>query len=116
MYDRVVISNSTRPGKKKMAVFTNSSTGKKKTTHFGAAGMSDYTIHKDKERMKRYLARHKKRENWNNYTSAGSLSRWILWNKPSYQASVSDYKKRFNLNGRKKTTNRKKKKTTTRKK
>ena len=26
-----------------------------KTTHFGAAGMSDYTKHKDKARKERYL-------------------------------------------------------------
>jgi hypothetical protein len=97
MYDSVVIKQSTRAGKKKMAVFTDSSNGRKKTTHFGAAGMSDYTIHKDRERMNRYLNRHRKRENWDDYTSAGSLSRWILWNKTSYSASVADYKRRFGL-------------------
>ena len=33
--------------------------GRKKTVQFGAKGYSDYTIHKDKERMKRYDSRHK---------------------------------------------------------
>jgi len=70
---------------------------KKKTTHFGSAGMSDFTIHKDEARKKRYLDRHRKREDWNNYMSAGALSRWILWNLPTFSASVADYKKRFNL-------------------
>ena len=41
--------------------------------------------------------RHKKNENWKDPTTAGALSRWVLWNKPSFRASVSDYKKRFNL-------------------
>ena len=50
-----------------------------KTTHFGSAGMSDYTKHNDDERKKLYLARHKKNEDWNNYMTAGALSRWILW-------------------------------------
>lgn len=91
---QVSIKPSTRAGYKKMAVF-KSSDGKRKTTHFGAAGMSDFTKHKDPARMQRYLARHRKRENWNDPYSAGSLSRWILWNKPSFRASVTDYKRRF---------------------
>ena len=32
----------------------------KKTVSFGAAGMSDFTKHKDTERKQRYLNRHKK--------------------------------------------------------
>ena len=71
------------------------STGKH--TDFGAAGMSDYTKHKDPERMKRYLNRHKSRENWRDPTTAGSLSRYVLWNKPSFRASVADYKIKFKL-------------------
>lgn len=91
----VKIVKSTNKEKKLMAVFENTKTGKTKTTHFGAAGMSDYTVHKDESRMKRYLTRHKAAENWNDPTTAGALSRWILWNKPSLTASKNDYKKRF---------------------
>ena len=29
--------------------------------------------------------------------TAGSLSRYILWNKPTLKGSISDYRKRFNL-------------------
>lgn len=77
-----------------MAIFYQD--GKKiKTTHFGAAGMSDYTKHKDKSRKKRYMNRHRTRENWNNPMTAGALSRWILWNKPTLKASIDDYKKKF---------------------
>jgi hypothetical protein len=92
----VSIKKSTNPKKKYMAVFSEN--GKKiKTTHFGSAGMSDFTKHRDEERKKRYLQRHRARENWNDYKSAGALSRWILWNKPSLRASISNYKNRFNL-------------------
>jgi len=94
-YELLSIKPSTRKGKKKMAVFRNIKTGRTKTTHFGSAGMSDYTKHKDKDRMKLYLKRHRSRENWKDPTTAGALSRWILWNKPSYRASVNDYKRRF---------------------
>lgn len=68
-----------------------------KTTNFGYKGMSDFTKHKDPERKKKYLARHKKNENWNDYKSAGSLSRYILWNKPTLKASINDYIKKFKL-------------------
>jgi len=93
---KVEIKPSTQKDKKFMAIFYDE--GKKvKTTHFGAKGMSDFTIHKDKQRKERYLDRHRKRENWDSYMTAGSLSRWILWNKPTLKASISDYKKRFKL-------------------
>ena len=93
---KMVIKKSTNPKKKYMAVFKEN--GKVvKTTHFGAAGMSDYTKHKDKTRKKRYIARHKKRENWRDYKSAGALSRYILWGEPTLRASIKKYKKRFNL-------------------
>lgn len=94
---KVIIKKSTNPEKKYMAIFYDDSKKKVKTTHFGAAGMSDYTKHKDPERKKRYLARHKARENWNNYMSAGSLSRYILWGEPTFRVSVNKYKERFNL-------------------
>ena len=93
---KVVIKPSTKSNKKLMAVFTRDN-GRTKTTHFGAAGMDDFTKTKNEEQKKRYLDRHRKNENWNNYESAGALSRWILWNKPSRQASIADYKRRFNL-------------------
>ena len=53
----------------------------KKSMHFGQAGASDFTIHKDTERKNRYLDRHSKHEDWNNPLTAGFWARWILWNK-----------------------------------
>ena len=85
-------------GKKYTAIFYNDETRSKiKTVHFGAAGMSDFTKHKDEERKQRYIARHSANENWNDYMTAGSLSRWILWNKPTLSASYNDYIKKFKL-------------------
>jgi hypothetical protein len=92
---KVIIKKSTNPKKKYMAVFYENNK-KIKTTHFGCTGMSDYTKHKDKARKQRYMNRHKSRENWENPISAGSLSRYILWNKPTLRASINDFKKRFN--------------------
>ena len=100
---KVIIKSSTNPKKKHMAIFyekdKDGKMKKKKTTHFGSAGMSDYTINKDKERRKRYLDRHRKRENWNNPMSAGALSKWILWgDSTSKTANIRAFKRRFNLN------------------
>jgi len=94
---KVVIKKSTNKDKKYMAIFYDGEK-KVKTTHFGASGMSDYTKHNDDARKKRYLDRHRANENWNDYMSAGSLSRWILWNKKTLSASIADYKSRFKLN------------------
>tara|TARA_R110000868_G_scaffold47932_1_gene156444 strand:- start:1132 stop:1431 length:300 start_codon:yes stop_codon:yes gene_type:complete len=93
---KVVIKKSTKPEKKLMAVFTKEN-GREKTIHFGSAGMDDYTKTRDKEQRSRYLKRHRRRENWNDPESAGSLARWVLWNKETRGASIKDYKKRFNL-------------------
>lgn len=91
----IQITKSTRPDKKLMAIFQDCNSEKIKTVHFGSFGMSDFTIHKDESRKQRYINRHSKNENWNDPTTAGALSRWILWNKPTLQASIVDYKKKF---------------------
>ncbi len=95
---KVVIKKSTKPEKKLMAIFYKHVGGPKiKTVHFGSAGMDDFTRTRDEAQKKRYLDRHRKNENWNDYMSAGALSRWILWNKPTRAEAIKSYKKRFNL-------------------
>ena len=82
-----------------MVTIVNES-GIKKTVHFGANGYSDFTIHKDPERMKRYDARHKTNENWTKsgiYT-AGFWSKWILWSKPSLHCYKLHFSKVWNKN------------------
>jgi hypothetical protein len=86
---------SESPGKKWKAVFTDGT--KHKTIHFGATGYEDFTQHGSEQRKASYLARHKTSESWNNAMTAGALSRWILWNKPTISASVADFKRRFGL-------------------
>lgn len=93
----VQLKKSDIEGKKYTAIFYDDNRKKIKTTHFGSAGMSDYTKHKDDERKDLYLARHRANENWEDYKSGGSLARYILWNNPTISASYNDYLKRFNL-------------------
>lgn len=93
---KVQIKKSDRSGKKMMAIFYEGDK-KIKTIHFGQAGASDYTIHKDEARRQRYIDRHKANEDWNNPMTAGTLSLFILWSKPTIQAGIAAYKKRFNF-------------------
>jgi hypothetical protein len=70
----------------------------KKKVHFGAEGMDDYTITKDKEQRDRYRKRHKKDLDTKDPTRAGYLSYYLLWGDSiSLQQNIKDYKKRFNL-------------------
>lgn len=89
------ITKSDVRAKKYMALFQHD--GKTKRVHFGAFGYEDFTTHRDEERKRRYLVRHEKNESWNDPTTPGALSRWILWNKPTLGASLADFKRRFNL-------------------
>jgi len=95
------IKPSTNQDKKLMAKFENN--GRTKTIHFGAKGYMDYTKYYAKDpaeaKIKRdaYDARHKVNEDWSNPQTAGTLSKYILWNKSTIEASKRDFKKRFNL-------------------
>jgi len=90
------LRKSLKSAKKYDAVFETDE-GREKVVSFGAAGMSDFTLHHDEARKERYLNRHRKNEHWDKPDTPGSLSRWILWNKKTLKASVRDYKKRFKL-------------------
>ena len=88
----LVITKSDKTTKRYKAVFDG-----KKTIHFGSKGGSTFIDHKDTKKKDAYLARHKVNEDWTTPYNAGSLSRWILWNKKTFTESVNDFKKRFNL-------------------
>ena len=87
----VEISKSDKPKKKYKAKVEN------KTIHFGHSDYEDYTTHKDPVRKQRYLDRHKTNENWgrSGVDTAGFYSRWILWNKTSIKASVSNLNNKY---------------------
>lgn len=96
---RFYLSRSSKTDKK-FSVTIDKGEGKRtKTIHFGQKTASDYTIHKDEERMKRYVKRHRARENWkiSGVETAGFWSRWLLWNKPSFRASLTDIRNKFGI-------------------
>ena len=85
-----MLKKSTVKGKKYDAVIDG-----KKTVSFGATGYSDFTKHKDEDRKKNYIARHKPNQDWKDHTTAGFWAKNILWNKPTIEASVRDTNKKF---------------------
>lgn len=68
-----------------------------KRVSFGHADYEDYTQHHDKERRMLYRIRHKKDLETGDSRRAGFLSYYILWNKPTIEESIADYKRRFHL-------------------
>lgn len=66
---------------------------------FGATGYQDFTIHKDEARKARYMARHKKREDWTKagINTAGFWSYNLLWNKDTIEKSAKDIEDRFDV-------------------
>lgn len=94
----IVLKKDISPYKYKVTFF-NLKKGSRRTIRFGAAGYSDFTIHKDEERRQRYILRHKKNEDW---TKSGILTKgfWsyhLLWNKPTIAASINDIQSKFNV-------------------
>lgn len=91
------VKPSTKADKKLMATFENEN-GRKKTRHFGASGMDDYTKTHDKEQRDRYRTRHKKDLQTADPTRAGHLSYYILWgDSTNLQTNINNYKKMFSL-------------------
>lgn len=97
-----ILQRSPRKGKKWVVT---TPAGKK--VHFGAAGYSDFTKHKDKARKERYIARHagnpggktSRRENWSKsgLDTPGFWSRWLTWSEPTIEASIRKIERDFGI-------------------
>ena len=93
----VQLQKSNNEGKKYTAIFYNDERKKIKTTHFGQEGANDFTRTHDEEAKQRYIERHSKNENWNDYQSAGSLAYHLLWTEKSMAKAYNKYITKFNL-------------------
>ena len=92
---KVVLKKSPKSQKKYRVIFDDGS-----HVDFGGKGYSDYTIHKDPLRMKRYLARHGHAgQTWtkSGIKTAGFWSRWLLWSKPSMDEAKQLMTSRFGV-------------------
>jgi len=91
------IKNSTRRGKKKVAVFEKD--GKTRTVHFGSDVSQTFVEGASKEKRDAYIARHSKNgEDWSKPATAGALSYHVLWGKSdSIETNIRSFKRRFSL-------------------
>ncbi len=111
MYMKLIaIVPSTRKNKKYKATFEVGEDGERAvTTHFGATGYRDFTLMSnpkskfyiknsgEREKVRQaYLKRHAK-EDWMKPMTAGSLSRYILWEKSTVPAAIKNFKRKFSL-------------------
>ena len=87
------------PSKKKDKKYDANIKTKDSNKHisFGAKGYEDFTTHQDPKRKDRYISRHKKREDWtkSGADTAGFYSKHLNWNKPTFNESFKDLKRRF---------------------
>lgn len=98
------ITKSDKPEKRLKATFCkcekkNECKGSNhKVVHFGSKGGSTYIDHRDDEKKKNYIARHRVNEDFNNPTTAGSLAYHILWGATtSLSKNIAIFKRKFNL-------------------
>jgi hypothetical protein len=84
------------PEKKYDATFEKDN-GRTKTTSFGQRGADDFTKKGDKDQRARYITRHSG-DNLSDPTSAGALSRNLLWGEStSLMTNLANYRRKFNL-------------------
>ena len=81
----IIIQGSNNPKQKYDAIINGN-----KTISF-AICYEDYTTHKDEKRRQNYIKRHSN-EDWSraNLESAGWMSRYILWEKPSLREAIAN--------------------------
>ena len=81
----------------------------KRTVHFGDDRYRDFILMNDRnskyyepnpnerQRIKANYRNRHKGDNLENPFSAGALSYYLLWNKPTLRASIKDYENKFNI-------------------
>ena len=67
------------------------------TTKFGQSNPKQGTFidHNDKTLKRNYIKRHLRDLNTNDYTRAGYLSLFLLWDKPTLKESITTYNTRI---------------------
>jgi hypothetical protein len=100
---KVTFAPSTRKNKKYVAIFKAEDDRVLKKTHFGGRGCGDFTVYSKIDptiaRRKRlaYIKRHRVRECWRDPTTAATLSRYILWEKPTVEKAIKKFRVMFGL-------------------
>lgn len=94
--------------KKLRAVFGFGGGGGKRTkaVNFGGRGCGDYIQYSAlrgspaglaQAKRRAYIARHGATESWKDPTAPATLSRYLLWERPTLRGAVASYRKRFKV-------------------
>jgi len=86
MIQIVQVAPSTRKGKRFMAEWSDGT-----VTHFGDITRPSYPFHKDRDRKRKYMLRHRKDLNTGDPRRAGFMSWFILWQFTSVDVSIRTY-------------------------
>lgn len=86
------IYESERKDKRLKAEFDNG-----KTVHFGYKYGNTFIDHQDEIKRKNYIKRHRVRENWKDPYKAGTLSRYLLWEKRDLHEAIRFFKRKFGV-------------------
>jgi len=117
---KIIVKKSPKSTKKFRAIFDDGN-----YVDFGARGYSDFTIHKDPMRMRRYVGRHggivppsvinennpnrvlnsmrkvrkSRKENWgkSGIKTPGFWSRWFLWSEKTHQKAIKLIEELFDV-------------------
>ena len=89
MVQIIKIRPSKRKGKKLEATLDNG-----RVFHFGSKTSKTFSEGASLEKKKNYIARHKVNEDWTK-PNAGSLSRFVLWSKPTIEQGMQEFNKKF---------------------
>lgn len=74
------------------------------TTNFGGRGCRDYTtycaegpVELARAKRRAYIARHGAAEKWRDPAAPATLSRYLLWEKPTLRGALAAYRTRFGV-------------------
>lgn len=95
--EKLIIKNDT--GKKRLvAEITTKGKNKPLIRRFGSPSGFTYYDGASNETRNNYLKRHSKlNEDWNDITTAGALSRWVLWEKRTSGETEKLLKSKFKI-------------------
>ena len=91
----ISLEKSNKPNKKLVIKFSEPN----KTIHFGSKYSSTYLDHHDQHKRSNYLKRHMVNEDWENPTSRGALSMWLLWGQTTdLETNLINFLNHFEIN------------------
>lgn len=98
MIEKLIIKNNSKGDKRLVAEIFIKNKNKPLVRRFGSATGFTFYDGADETTRENYLKRHSKlNENWNDITTAGALSRWVLWELQNNQSIEKLLNRKFKI-------------------